>query len=108
MEIEQSKNNDTFLETHLYVTSAKRQSDLRAVSLQITLDAIFSQEESSHIDGLRKRTHHGRPNWDIVLQNLIRKQKGKINVFYCGLPSLGNVLQKKCKEYDLTFKKEIF
>lgn len=108
MEIEQKKNNESFLETHLYVTSAKRQSDLRSVSLQMTLDAIFSEEESSLIDGLRKRTHHGRPNWDIVLQNLIRKQKGKINVFYCGLPSLASVLQDKCKEYDLTFKKEIF
>jgi predicted ferric reductase len=108
MEMEQKKNNESFLETHLYVTSAKRQSDLRSVSLQITLDAIFSQEESSLIDGLRKRTHHGRPNWDIVLQNLIRKQKGKINVFYCGLPSLANVLQNKCEEYNLTFKKEIF
>lgn len=108
MEIEQRKNNDMFLETHLYVTSAKRQSDLRSIGLHLTLDAVFSQEESSLIDGLRQRTHYGRPNWDIVMQNLIRKQKGKVEVFYCGLPSLAILLQNKCQEYGLVFKKEIF
>ena len=108
MEIEQRKNNECFLDTHLYVTSAKRKSDLRTIGLHFTIDALFSQEESSLIDGLRKRTHYGRPNWDIVLQNLIRKQAGRISVFYCGLPSLANILQSKCKEYNLNFKKEVF
>lgn len=108
MEIDQRKSNVNFLETHLYVTSAKRQSDLKTIGLHITLDAIFSQEESSLIDGLRQRTHSGRPNWDIVLQNLIRKKKGKINVFYCGPPNLGHVLEDKCNEYKLQFKKEFF
>ena len=108
MEIEQAKQNDTFLETHLYVTSAKRQSDLRGIGLHLTLDAICSKEESKLIDGMKKRTHFGRPNWDVVLQNLIRKQKGRINMFYCGPPNLSTVLQNKCKEYNLIFKKEIF
>lgn len=109
MEIEQKKNGDPlFLETHLYVTSAKRQSDLRTIGLHITLDAILSQEESNLVEGLKQRTHYGRPNWDIVMQSLIRKQKGKITVFYCGLMSLANVLQEKCSEYGLAFKKEIF
>jgi hypothetical protein len=108
MEIEQKKNNESFMETHLYVTSAKRQSDLRTIGLHLTLDAIFSKEESSLIDGLRQRTHYGRPNWDIVMQSLIRKGKGKINVFYCGPPSLAITLDSKCNEYGLNFKKEIF
>jgi predicted ferric reductase len=108
MEIEQAKSQDSFLETHLYVTSAKRQSDLRTIGLHLTLDAICSKEESHMIDGLKKRTHFGRPNWDIVLQSLIRKQKGKINMFYCGPPNLCNVLQNKCSEYNIVFKKEIF
>lgn len=103
-----SSKNPLFLETHLYVTSAKRQSDLRSISLHLTLDAICSQEDSHLIDGLKKRTHFGRPNWDIVLQSLIRKQKGKINMFYCGPPNLSGVLQKKCNEYNIVFKKEIF
>jgi len=108
MEIEQRKNNENFLETHLYVTSAKRQADLRSINLQLTLDAIFSEEETNMVEGLLQRTHYGRPNWDIVLQNLIRKQKGKITVFYCGPPGLLNALQTKCREYNLSFKKEIF
>lgn len=110
MEIEQRKNGDNplFLETHLYVTSARRQSDLRTIGLHITLDAILSKEESDLVNGLKQRTHYGRPNWDIVLQSLIRKQQGKITVFYCGLPSLASVLQSKCNEYNLNFKKEVF
>lgn len=108
MEIEQRKHNQNFLETHLYVTSAKRQSDMKTINLHLTLDAIFSQEESSLIDGLRQRSHSGRPNWDIVFQNLIRKQRGKINVFYCGPPNLGEILEDKCNEYKLAFTKEFF
>ena len=108
MEIEQRKNNECFLETHLYVTSAKRQSDLKTISLQYTIDCLFSEEESSLIDGLRKRTNYGRPNWDIVMQNLIRKQQGKISMFYCGPPALANTLQIKSKQYNFSFKKEVF
>ena len=37
------------------------QSELNALSLQFTLDAIYPQEESNLIDGLRKRTRYGRP-----------------------------------------------
>ena len=110
IEIEQKKNGDEplFLETSLYVTSARRQSDLSTIGLHITMDAILSQEESGLINGLKQRTHYGRPNWDIVMQKLIRRQQGKITVFYCGLPSLANVLTEKCNEYGLLFKKEIF
>jgi hypothetical protein len=113
MEIQQrklSKKDDSgmFMESHLYVTSAKRQSDLKALSLQFTLDAIYSQEENNLIDGLRKRTRYGRPNWDVVMQNLIRQKKGKIEVFYCGPPALATTLTKKCKEYEVSFSQEIF
>lgn len=108
MEIDQKKNNFNFLETHLYVTSAKRQTDLKNIGLHMTLDVIYSEENAKHIEGLKERTHYGRPNWDIVFQQLIRKQQGKISVFFCGPPNLSNVLQRKCKEYNLTYKKELF
>ena len=108
MEIEQRKNNESFLETHLYVTSAKRKSDLKTISLQYTIDCLFSEEDSQLVEGLRRRTNYGRPNWDIVMQNLIRKQQGKISVFYCGPPALASTLQGKCKQYNFSFKKEVF
>lgn len=120
IEIDQRKNNakkeeegsqceqNMFMESHLYVTSAKRQSDLKSISLHLTLDALYSKEDSHLIDGLKKRTHYGRPNWDMIMQNLIRQQNGKIDVFYCGPTALANVLSKKCSEYDFKFKREIF
>lgn len=108
MEIDQKKNNQNFLETHLYVTSARRQTDLKSIGLHMTLDVIYSEEDSRLIEGLKQRTHYGRPNWDFVFQNLIRKQEGKISVFFCGPPSLGDVLQTKCREYNLSFKQESF
>lgn len=120
MEIEQRKANvetkkkagnselSMFMESHLYVTSAKKRSDLKSISLHLTLDAIYSKEDNCLNDGLRKRTHYGRPNWDIVMQNLIRQQKGKIDVFYCGPPALSKILTLKCKEYGFSFCREIF
>ncbi len=113
MEIQQRKYSENdgsnmFMESHLYVTSAKKQSDLKALSLQYTLDAIYSQEDNRFIDGLRKRTRYGRPNWDVVMQNLIRQKKGKIDVFYCGPPALASTLAMKCREYEINFCQEIF
>ena len=108
MEIDQKKNNQSFLESHLYVTSARRQTDLKSIGLHMTLDVLYSEEDSRLIDGLKKRTHCGRPNWDKVFQSLIRKQEGKISVFFCGPPSLSEVLQEKCLTYNLAFKKELF
>ena len=90
------------------MTSAKRQSDLKSISLHLSLDALYSKEDNSLIDGLRKRTRYGRPNWDIVMQNLVRQQKGKISLFYCGPPALATLLSKKCTEYDFSFSREIF
>jgi len=108
MEIDQKKNNHNFMETHLYVTSAKRQTDLKSIGLHMTLDVIYSEEDAKYIEGLKQRTHFGRPNWDILLQQMIRKQQGKISVFFCGPPNLGTVLRKKCKDYNLQFKQENF
>lgn len=42
MEIEQRKHNQNFLETHLYVTSAKRQSDMKTINLHLTLVRLLS------------------------------------------------------------------
>ena len=108
MEIDQKKNNQNFLESHLYVTSAQRQTDLKSIGLHMTLDVLYSEEDSRLIEGLKKRTHYGRPNWDTVFQGLIRKQEGKISVFFCGPPSLSKVLQEKCLTYNLSYKKELF
>jgi hypothetical protein len=74
----------------------------------LTLDALYSKEDNSLIDGLRKRTHYGRPNWDIVMQNLARQQQGKIDVFYCGPAQLATTLTEKCSEYGFAFSREIF
>ncbi len=46
------------------------------------------------------------PDWS--KDPILPGQKGKITVFYCGVPNLANVLEDKCKQYRLAFRKETF
>ena len=58
--------------------------------------------------GLKARTNAGRPNWDRMFSQLRVKSCGKITVFYCGNPQLGDIVSKKCEKFGFQFRKEIF
>ncbi|CAF0823796.1 unnamed protein product [Didymodactylos carnosus] len=117
MEIEQKRlrageHEDPLLEVHLYVTSARRLSDLKALNVYLSLDLVEHKENNRDnwdaVDGIRRRTKHGRPDWDQVFTELLCQKKGKISVFYCGPPALVPDLNDKCKQYGFAFKKELF
>lgn len=76
MEIEQQRlkqnpDENSLLDVHLYVTSAKSPSDLKALNVYLSLDLIGRENSiyTDAIDGIRSRTNHGRPDWDQVNEN---------------------------------------
>ncbi|CAL4156547.1 unnamed protein product, partial [Meganyctiphanes norvegica] len=50
----------------------------------------------------------GRPDWDKVFQGIRESKAGNVTVFYCGPPTLVDVLRDKCIEYRFTFRREMF
>jgi len=50
----------------------------------------------------------GRPDWDKVFQGIRESKAGPVTVFYCGPPTLVDILRDKCIEYRFTFRREMF
>ena len=69
---------------------------------------FFYQAKRDLITGLKSRTKAGRPEWTEFFRNIQQQNHGDVTVFYCGNPTLSNVLSQKCNEFNFKFKKEIF
>lgn len=109
LEIEQMESGfNRFLDMHMYMTSALDKTDMKAIGLHMALDLLHKKEKRDLITGLKTRTQAGRPNWEEVFATINCERKGKVTVFYCGLPSLGKILQKYCVKYGFGFRKENF
>lgn len=67
--MEQSEQGgfDRFLDMHMYMTSALRKTDVKAIGLQMALDLIHKKQKKDLITGLRTKTQAGRPDWEKVL-----------------------------------------
>lgn len=57
---------DSFLKLHMYMTSALRKNDMKAIGLHMALDLVHEKQNKDVITGLQTRTLAGRPNWDEV------------------------------------------
>ena len=98
----------SFLEMHMYVTTALQRTDMKAVALQLALELLHEKEDRDLVTGLKARTHAGRPNWNKVFTKLREENKGQVTVFYCGNPILARVIKGKCAEFGFQFRKEVF
>ena len=70
LEIEQSEQrgvfSEHFLDMHIYMTSALKKEDMKALGLQLALELIHQKKDKDLITGLKPRTKPGRPKWDGV------------------------------------------
>ena len=66
--MEQSEQGgfDHFLDMHMYMTSALRKTDVKAIGLQMALDLIHKKQKRDLITGLKTKTQAGRPDWEKV------------------------------------------
>ena len=89
-ESEREQNGfERFLDFHLYMTSALRKTDMKAIGLQMALDLIHKKENRDLITGLKTRTQTGRPDWEKVsiIISLLYVQKKTTNdiLYYSGI-----------------------
>ena len=64
--------SEHFLDMHIYMTSALKKEDIKALGLQLALELIHEKKEKDLITGLKTRTNPGRPDWDKV--NLLMRK----------------------------------
>lgn len=58
--------SEHFLDIHIYMTSALKKEDIKALGLQLALELIHEKKDRDLITGLKTRTNPGRPDWDKV------------------------------------------
>lgn len=85
LEIEQNEQCgfDRFLDMHMYMTSALRKTDIKAIGLQMALDVIHKKEKRDLITGLKTRTQAGRPDWDMVTMYVTGKLSQSATLLLC-------------------------
>ncbi|XP_022235769.1 NADPH oxidase 5-like isoform X3 [Limulus polyphemus] len=67
LEIQQAEDGDImerFLDIHMFITSALRKNDIKALGLQMALDLLHEKSKRCLITGLKTRTQPGRPDWN--------------------------------------------
>lgn len=88
------------IEIHNHLTNVKADEESANVKLAQTLMHHFTGRDM--ISGLqtRTRTHFGRPDWDAIFSDLVKRHPGeKIGVFFCGARSLESILSNLCSKY---------
>ncbi|XP_072023995.1 NADPH oxidase 5-like [Amphiura filiformis] len=110
IEVEQEEiaPSERFITMRLYMTSALGKNDMKAIGLHMALDLIHQKRQRDMITGLMTKTEAGRPDWNQVFKQLEEERKGRVTVFFCGSPHLGNVIRQKCFQHGFDFRKENF
>ncbi|CAC5360482.1 NOX5 [Mytilus coruscus] len=111
LEVEQSLagwEEDKFVDLHLYMTSAVKQTHMEGVGLQLALDLVHKKEQKDFFTGLKTKTQAGRPDWDKLFGKFSEQKKGKKKVFFCGPKVMSNTLKEFCEKYSFAFAKENF
>uniref|UniRef100_A0A8V5HCB0 Uncharacterized protein n=1 Tax=Melopsittacus undulatus TaxID=13146 RepID=A0A8V5HCB0_MELUD len=110
LEMEQAEQEPggRFLELHMYMTSALGKQDMKGIGLQLALDLLAAKEQRDSITGLRTRTQPGRPDWSKVFGKVAEEKKGKVQVFFCGSPTLAKVIRMHCERFGFLFFNEHF
>ena len=54
------------IDMHMYMTTAKKKTDIKGIGLQMALDIVYEKKGRDLLTGLQARTNPGRPDWDKV------------------------------------------
>jgi hypothetical protein len=90
------------------MTGMRPKTDVSSTLLHLGLEAWRRNSGHDFITGLRQPTATGRPHWDRILRQMKAERKGKMVVFYCGPPAMGDVIAEVCRNLDVDFRREHF
>ncbi|OQS05586.1 ferric reductase [Thraustotheca clavata] len=96
-----SMDRDNVIEMHQYLSTVKKEE--RAVPLKMFQKFVHQETGHDVISGIKSKqmTHFGRPDWDAVFRDLVRKHpREEIGVFFCGPHPLDKILMEMCQKYS--------
>lgn len=111
IEHEQIKHHgllENCIQIHMYMTTAQKKTDVKGIGLQVALDLMYEKTQTDLITGLRTKTQPGRPDWNQIFTNIKKENKGKVKVFICGPPTLGEAVKEVATKHRIPFSKENF
>ena len=96
------------LDIQLFITAAPRSDKTETLSLALALELLYAKSSHDLITGLRTRCIAGRPEWSSLLTAIKEKSQHPVTLFFCGAPSVADILQPICDKLEFRFEKEIF
>ena len=101
-----------FLNIQLYSTAINSGNSIDNCFLD-HLTNMWSEETGVDVfTGLRSLTRFGRPVWEDLFQNLIADNggstTGEMKVFFCGLKTMGEIIQQHCANLGIRYYEEKF
>jgi predicted ferric reductase len=103
----EKKDTKGLLDLHLCMTGIR--TGATALGLEIARELMKSAGRSDIITGLRTHTHFGPPDWNAMLQPIVRRHESRqIHVYFCGPLGLGRKLRPICETMGMIFREEKF
>ncbi|KAF0682618.1 Aste57867_25255 [Aphanomyces stellatus] len=94
-------DKDNVIEVHQYLSTVKTTD--KTPQLKMIQAVVHDATGRDVVSGLNSKqmAHFGRPNWDAVFSNLVRKHRGEeVGVFFCGPHALDKILANMCHKYS--------
>ena len=96
------------IESKIYITRALADTDMCAVALRAAMKLYYKKTEQEIVYGLTSELVYSRPDFTKVFEQIDQNKQGNVSVFYCGHPKVGDVVKKKCVQYQYGFHREVF
>lgn len=101
------KDRGGLFDLHLFLTGAK--AGASATALEAAREITHQAGEPDVVTGLRTFTHFGPPDWKAELATIRDAHAPEpVDVFFCGPPGLGAILDKACRELGMRYREERF
>ncbi|KAH7974309.1 hypothetical protein HPB49_013880 [Dermacentor silvarum] len=98
---------ERFLDVHIYITSALSRTDMKAVGLQLALDLLHEKDKRCRYRGQEPDPARQARLGESFPRDQGQK-KGKVTVFYCGPPSVEQILHDHATGTSLRSAKKYF
>ena len=83
--------------------------NLTNIVMQIAIEAYRKRYDKDPLTQLKAKTSAGRPNWDKIFSDISHQHgNAKVDVYYCGPPTLASTLKVACRDQGFFFHQERF
>jgi hypothetical protein len=107
-----NRDERRFLNIQLYFTGMKGGESIDNFFLQ-HVTKVWTEETGTDVfTGLKSPTRFGRPEWEELFQSLTSGENSStpddISVFFCGLKTVGKMIQQHCTNFGIRYYEERF